>query len=341
MGGSVTIWCRGPPEASKFRLYTVRDFEWEYMEESPDYRGQAYISLRNISVHRTGQYQCSYSSANHSEQRSNNLTLVLTGLFRAPLLEAHPSPVVASGRSMSLFCSTPKNKTGTFYLLKEGDSEPRQLEPQFSQGRCYLSAQSQPYIQSLPSTPLRLQVTGMFNPPSLSAQPGPLVQSGDKPSPDFSLGHVSSSHKDQYRCFGGKGLDFLWSEPSEPLDILVAGTGMGSSPELWALPEPLVPAGEDVTLLCHMANIADTFYLAHEGRTPAPIQDGTYRCSSSNSSAPHLLSPPSQPLQLQVSDYTVQNLIRIGVAGCVLLLLALLLFEAHHSQTRFPSTATR
>ncbi|XP_049643584.1 leukocyte immunoglobulin-like receptor subfamily A member 6 [Suncus etruscus] len=374
--GSVTIWCLGPPKASEFRLHTVRDSKWEYMEESPAHRGQAYISLRNLNVHRAGQYQCSYTSAHHRAQRSDPLTLVLTGLSSAPLLKAHPSPVVASGRSVSLSCSS-SNMKGTFHLLKEGDAEPRHLEPQFSQGRwqanfslgpvnashggnytCYLSASSQPYSWSLPSAPLHLQVTDVFDPPSLSAQPGPLVQSGDnvtlrcssekfsvfaltkgdspphslhgQPSPNFPLGPANASHGDRYRCFGGHQLDVLWSKPSDPLDILVAGRGMGSSPELWALPERHVAAGGDVTLLCRSADSADTFYLAQEGSAAEPLrcllphpaapsqanftlrglgpaQNITYRCYTSNSSVPHLLSPPSHPLQLQVSDTAVTH----------------------------------
>ncbi|XP_049643574.1 leukocyte immunoglobulin-like receptor subfamily A member 6 [Suncus etruscus] len=403
-GGSVTIWCIGPPEASEFRLYKVNDSEWEYMEKSLAHRGQAYISLRNLNIHRAGQYQCSYSSAHHPEQRSDPLTLVLTGLFHAPSLEAHVGPVVASGGNVSLSCST-LNMTGTFHLLKEGDAEPQKLEPQFSQGRwqanflldsvnashrgnytCYLSASSQPLSWSLPSAPLRLQVTGVFDPPSLSAQPGPLVQSGDnvtlrcssekfsvfaltkgdspphslhgQPSPDFPLSPVSAFHGGRYRCFGGHDLDLLWSEPSGPLDILVAGTGTGSSPELQALPEPHVPVGGDITLLCRSADSADTFYLAQEGSAAEPLQcllphpaapsqanftlrglgpaqNITYRCYTSNSSAPHLLSPPSQPLRLQVSGELDSLTLLLGLSGALLgllLLLLLLLFFRHRYQ---------
>uniref|UniRef100_A0A8C0E222 Ig-like domain-containing protein n=1 Tax=Balaenoptera musculus TaxID=9771 RepID=A0A8C0E222_BALMU len=62
---------------------------------------------------------------------------------------------------------------------------------------------------------------------------------------------------------------------------------------------------------------------------------GTYRCYSSLSSNPYLLSNASAPLELVVSashpqDYTVENLIRMGVAGLVLLGLGILLFQAPH-----------
>lgn len=95
---------------------------------------------------------------------------------------------------------------------------------------------------------------GAYREPTLSAQPGSLVQPGDdltlqchsearsdafaltkdegltppvrldgQPSPDFPLGPVSSSHGGRYRCYGGHNLSSTWSAPSAPLDILVTG----------------------------------------------------------------------------------------------------------------------
>ncbi|ELK36957.1 Leukocyte immunoglobulin-like receptor subfamily A member 6 [Myotis davidii] len=61
---------------------------------------------------------------------------------------------------------------------------------------------------------------------------------------------------------------------------------------------------------------------------------GTYRCYSSHSSSPFLLSLPSEPLQLLISDYTVENLIRMGVAGLILVVLGVLMFEARNNPKR-------
>ncbi|XP_049643599.1 leukocyte immunoglobulin-like receptor subfamily A member 2 [Suncus etruscus] len=427
-GSSVTIWCRGSPKASEFRLHTVRDSEWEYMEESPAHSGQAYVSLGAMNVHKTGKYQCSYSSAHHPEQRSDPLALVLTGLFPAPLLEAHPSPVVASGRSVSLSCSStaddlesiletsvessrfPNGSSVTIWcrgpqkaseirLFKVRDSEWEYMEESpANNSQTYISLRNMS-VKGQGSTNVRV-----FDPPSLSVQPAPQVQSEGyvtlrchshkfnifaltrvyapphdlrgQPSPDFILGPVSASQGGQYRCFGRHQLDLLWSEPSGPLDILVAvdhgqpeqpplhpitsaGPGTGSSPELQALSEPHVPMGRNFTLRCRLTDIEDTFYLAQDGSTTEPLQcllphpaapsqanftlrglgpaqNVTYRCSSSNSSAPHLLSPPSQPLWLQVSGLsvkklTLENLIRTGLG---VLVLVLLLCEACQSEPR-------
>uniref|UniRef100_A0A0G2JMJ0 Leukocyte immunoglobulin like receptor A3 n=1 Tax=Homo sapiens TaxID=9606 RepID=A0A0G2JMJ0_HUMAN len=75
---------------------------------------------------------------------------------------------------------------------------------------------------------------------------------------------------------------------------------------------------------------------------------GTYRCYGSLSSNPYLLTHPSDPLELVVSasptshpqDYTVENLIHMGKAGLILVVLRILLFEAQHSQ-RSPDAARR
>uniref|UniRef100_A0A8C4MTG7 Ig-like domain-containing protein n=1 Tax=Equus asinus TaxID=9793 RepID=A0A8C4MTG7_EQUAS len=194
---------------------------------------------------------------------------------------------------------------------------------------------------------------GVYREPSLSAQPGSLVLSGDdltlqclseagvdrfaltrdegltplqhlhgQHSPDFPLGHVDHTHGGQYRCYGGYNLSHVWSAPSAPLDILIAG--MYKKPSLTAQPGPSVSRGENVTLQCRSEIWSDTFHLSKEGSpappqllrlqdTAAPFQanftigpltsdhEGTYRCYGSHSTSPHLLSLPSDPLELRVS----------------------------------------
>lgn len=104
-----------------------------------------------------------------------------SGFFRAPSLSAHPSPVVASGRNVSLLCSS-ESTSGTFHLLKERGADPpqhmeskwwpdtRRWQALFPMGptntshggtyRCYGSQSSYVYQWSWPSDPLRLEVTG-------------------------------------------------------------------------------------------------------------------------------------------------------------------------------------
>ncbi|XP_035868791.1 leukocyte immunoglobulin-like receptor subfamily A member 6 [Phyllostomus discolor] len=298
--------------------------------------------------------------------------------------------------------------SGPFHLLKEGGAEllqHRKSEQRSCDGswqavfpvgpmssshggtyRCYGSSSSNPNVWSQPSTPLYLEVTGVYREPSLSVQPGPLVllggsltlqchsepgfdtftltkDQGPTPppqhlhgqhSPNFSLGPVNLSHGGRYRCYSGRNHSYVWSAPSAPLDILI--TGMSWKPSLSAQPGPLVPWGANMTLQCGSVR-ADTFHLHRERSldpsqqlhlqdTAAPSQanftispvtlghNGTYSCYTSHSSSPFQLSQPVTPWSSWFQDYTVANLIQLGVSGLILVVLGVLLFEAWHSRRR-------
>ncbi|XP_053512701.1 leukocyte immunoglobulin-like receptor subfamily A member 6 isoform X2 [Artibeus jamaicensis] len=225
--------------------------------------------------------------------------------------------------------------------------------------RCYRSSSYNPNVWSQPSDPLHLKVTGVYREPSLSAQPGPLVLHGDsltlqcssepgfdsfaltkdegptspyclhgQHSPEFPLGPVNLAHGGQYRCYSGHNLSYVWSAPSAPLDILIAG--MYRKPFLSVQPGPSVPWGAKVTLQCRSEVRADTFHLHREGSLDPPqqlrLQDtavpsqanftispvtwghrGTYRCYSSLSSSPFQLSQASDPLELLVSERLIER----------------------------------
>ena len=100
--------------------------------------------------------------------------------------------------------------------------------------------------------------------------------------------------------------------------------GMSEKPSLSAQLGPSVSWGETVTLQCLSELWGDSSLLSKEGSpappqhlrgrdTAAPFQasftlssvtsdeEGTYRCYSSNTSSPYLLSHPSDSLELRVS----------------------------------------
>uniref|UniRef100_A0A452E579 Ig-like domain-containing protein n=1 Tax=Capra hircus TaxID=9925 RepID=A0A452E579_CAPHI len=220
-----------------------------------------------------------------------------------------PGPVVTSGQNLTLQCRSDVGYT-RFALSKEGG-------------------------QDLPQRPARRPHGGLSQ-------------------ADFPLGPVGTIHGGRYRCYGGHSLSSEWSAPSEPLELLVAGW-LRDSPSLLVQPGPSVAPGETVTLLCQSGDRTDTFLLSKEGAAHHPLrlrsqdQDGryqaefslspvtsahrgTYRCYRSLSTDPYLLSQPSEPLALVVSDYTVQNLTRMGLAALVLLLLGILLCQARHDR---------
>ncbi|XP_030154146.1 leukocyte immunoglobulin-like receptor subfamily B member 2 isoform X4 [Lynx canadensis] len=278
-GTPVTIWCQASLQADVYYLYKERVSEPTSMEISQESSDKASFSLGFMSAHNAGRYQCQYHSRNGWSQRSDLLPLVVTGVYDPPSLSAIPGPVVASGGNVSLSCSSP-HPWQTFHLLKEGGADaPRHLELKFprekrqalfpvgpvstSHGgtyRCYVSPASYPYVWSLPSDPLHLQVTGLYRKPSLSAQPGPSVSWGENvtlqcrseiwldtfylskegsPAPpqhirlqdttapyqvNFSMSPVTSDHEGTYRCYASSSPSpYLLSHPSDPLELLVSG----------------------------------------------------------------------------------------------------------------------
>ncbi|XP_044112554.1 leukocyte immunoglobulin-like receptor subfamily B member 3 isoform X2 [Neovison vison] len=409
-GSQVTIWCQASLEADNYYLYKDRVSEpLETLDISWDSSNKAGFSIARMTSHDIGLYRCAYQSRERQSQLSDFLPLVMTGQYDAPSLSATPGPVVALGGNVSLSCSS-SWPWELFHLLKEqGADAPQHLEWMFhrkrGQGlfhmgpvntshagtyRCYVSPESYPDLWSQSSDPLHLQVTGVYRAPSLLAQPGSLVQSGDsltlqcrseigfdrfaltkdeelrapqhlegQSSPNFPLGPVSHTHGGRYQCYSGHKLSSTWSAPSAPLGVLI--TGMYEKPSLSAQPGTSVSWGENVTLQCRSEIWFDTFHLSKEGSLAPPqvlrVQDtarpyqvnfilspvtsdleGTYRCYSSHSNYPYLLSQPSDPLELLVSRGSedaalilqrgrhLYLYVLIGASVAFILLLGLLIF---------------
>ncbi|XP_033701690.1 leukocyte immunoglobulin-like receptor subfamily A member 6 isoform X8 [Tursiops truncatus] len=212
---------------------------------------------------------------------SDPLELLVPGASGKPSLLTPQGPVVASGQNLTLQCRSDVGYD-RFTL-------------------------SQEWRQALPQRPGRQPQAGLSQ-------------------ADFPLGPVTNTHAGRYRCYGGHNLSSEWSAPSDPLDILVAGW-FPDTPSLSVQPGPLVASGENVTLLCQSGSTRETFLLSKEGAAWPPLRlrskyrgghfqaefsmspvtsahNGTYRCYSSLSSNPYLLSHASALLELTVSGGT-------------------------------------
>ncbi|XP_055266610.1 leukocyte immunoglobulin-like receptor subfamily A member 2 [Moschus berezovskii] len=325
-GGSVSLTCSSQYAAGTLHLLKEGGADPLRHKTSSNYgnqgREQAVFLVGPVTTSHGGTYRCYDASSAQPyvwSRPSDPLHLQVTGLSRAPSLSTQPSSLVLPGDNLTLQCRSEAG-FGSFALTKdEGLSPPLHLEGQ--------------------------------------------------QSPDFPLGRVSHAHGGRYRCYRGHN-SYTWSAPSTPLDILIAG--MHRKPSLSARPGASVPRGENVTLQCRSEVQSDTFHLSKEGslalplhlrlQDPAPpvqanftlravssAHSGSYRCYSSCSTTPHLLSLPSDPLELLVSgaadsisppqnksdpknNYKVPNLIRMGLAASVLLLLGILLCQARHDR---------
>ncbi|KAB1273656.1 Leukocyte immunoglobulin-like receptor subfamily B member 3 [Camelus dromedarius] len=276
-------------------------------------------------------YGCYRSKPQVWSAPSDPLELLVSGVSGKPSLLTPQGPVVALGQNLTLQCRSDVGYE-RYALFKEGEQD-------------------------------------------LLQRPGRQPQAGLSQA-DFPRGLVIRSDGGRYRCYGGHNLSSEWSAPSDPLDILVAGW-LRDTPSLSVQPGPTVASGENVTLLCQSSTWRHTFLLSKEGAAHPPLRlrskfqggqyraefslspvtaahGGTYRCYSSLSTSPYLLSQPSDPLELLVSGGPENQLlppvesgpqtglksylnVLIGVSAAFIVLLLLLLFlliRCRHSRRR-------
>ncbi|XP_007463927.1 PREDICTED: leukocyte immunoglobulin-like receptor subfamily B member 3 [Lipotes vexillifer] len=201
-------------------------------------------------------------------------TQVQAGTLPKPTIWAEPGSVIPWGSPVTIRCQGTL-RAREFHLDKEGSSPPWERQPQ--------------------------------------------LEPGDKGK--FSISHMTQSYAGRYHCYYRSPTG--WSEHSDPLELVVTGW-FPDTPSLSVQPGPVVASGENVTLLCQSGSTRETFLLSKEGAARPPLRlrskyrgghyqaefsmspvtsahSGTYRCYSSLSSNPYLLSHASAPLELTVS----------------------------------------
>uniref|UniRef100_A0A667ITJ8 Immunoglobulin domain-containing protein n=1 Tax=Lynx canadensis TaxID=61383 RepID=A0A667ITJ8_LYNCA len=341
-GSAVTIWCQGILEAQVFFLVKEEHSGfWDvHFPKKPG--NTAKFSITHMTDRHAGRYHCSYRRPAGLSERSDPLELVVTGFHGKPQLSALPSPVVTSGGKVTLQCAS-WEKFDRFVLRKEGEPRPSstldsqrptsgQFQALFPVGpvtpnvrwtfRCYGYFSKTPQMWSYPSKPLELLVSGsVWDTPDL-ALPNPMVSSGGKVT---------------LQCASWVGFHrFVLMKEGEPRPTWTLDSQRRTSGQFQAL----FPVGP-VT----------------------PRLRWTFRCYGYFRNTPHMWSLSSDPLELLVSgtsggpsppptdpsstaashpkDYTVQNLIRMVMAGLILVVLGILLFQEHYSQRGIQDASRR
>nr|QLD59725.1 killer cell immunoglobulin-like receptor [Homo sapiens] len=135
------------------------------------------------------------------------------GVHRKPSLLAHPGPLVKSEETVILQCWSDVmfehfllHREGMFNdtlrligehhdgVSKANFSISRMTQDLAGTYRCYGSVTHSPYQVSAPSDPLDIVIIGLYEKPSLSAQPGPTVLAGES----VTLSCSSRSSYDMY-----------------------------------------------------------------------------------------------------------------------------------------------
>uniref|UniRef100_A0A2K5Z707 Immunoglobulin domain-containing protein n=1 Tax=Mandrillus leucophaeus TaxID=9568 RepID=A0A2K5Z707_MANLE len=243
-GGHVTLRCyyrRGLYNFTNFTLYKddrshVPVFHSRILQES--------FLMGPVTPAHAGTYRCRGSyphSPTEWSALSDPLAIMVTGVHKKPSLLALPGPLVKSGETVILQCSS-DTVFEHFFLHREvtfeeplhlvGELHGGSSQANYSMGpttsdlpgtyRCYGSITHSPYVLSAPSDPLDIVIT-------VSRVNGTFQA-------NFLLG--PATHGGTYRCFGSyRDSPYEWSDPSDPLSVSVTGE------EIPCLSHSLLPPG--------------------------------------------------------------------------------------------------
>ncbi|XP_047566336.1 T-cell-interacting, activating receptor on myeloid cells protein 1-like isoform X2 [Lutra lutra] len=186
---------------------------------------------------------------------------------------------------------------------------------------------------------------------------------------EFHLTDLQFRNAGEYTCdYYRRGAPSTRSQPSDVLLLLV--TGNFPKPSLQAHQRGEVTAGDTVTLRCQTAaNVYETIMFALlkvgaagpvqlqgpvEKETDFSLQNvtagdtGNYSCVYFQTSAPFWASKPSNHLEIRVTappgaasrDYTSGNLIRLGLAAVIVVIMGAFVAEAWCGQKESPRGST-
>ncbi|XP_069408123.1 putative killer cell immunoglobulin-like receptor like protein KIR3DP1 isoform X2 [Ovis canadensis] len=280
LGQNVTLQCHSRSPLKRFTL-----FKTDGKRRLPELQGHYFnnFTLGPVTREHAGSYMC--SGANWSAL-SDPLQIVVTDVSTKPTISAHPGPLVQVGENMTLRCHS-LVWFDNFTLHQENSTGLSQRPGQMLTGgyaaadffigpmtlasagtyRCYGSLRRSPYEWSAPSDPVDIIITGRSKKPSLSAQGGPVVRSGENVTlvcssesafdqfhllregedlghllaagrvprgalqAEFPLGPGTPAHSGVYRCYGSfTHSPYSWSDSSNPLFLSVTGSTTSTCP---------------------------------------------------------------------------------------------------------------
>ncbi|XP_040489770.1 platelet glycoprotein VI isoform X1 [Ursus maritimus] len=300
------------------------------------------------------------------------------GLLPKPSLQALPGSLVPLKTQVTIRCQGPPG--ADLYRLEKLRSGIYQdqpvlfipaMEERFA--GCYRCSYQNGSRWSPPSDRLELVATGVYaNKPSLSAQPSPAVSPGTEVTlqcrsqysfdqfalykegaaapqkgsekqywADFPITAVTVAHSGTYRCYSfSSKLPYLWSAPSDPLELVVTELSFSDFPGTSGTPRWLSAEPPSSVTEFPEASRKRSISLINKSSAIEPSRTTTVSPKGPESPAEPsrttTVSPkgPESPTGLAQQHYTKGNLVRICIGVVILILLVGLLAEDWHSRKK-------
>ncbi|TEA35504.1 hypothetical protein DBR06_SOUSAS20510089, partial [Sousa chinensis] len=184
---SVKILCGGTPESFLYQLEILGNSTYKVVEKKWGFQKTAEFVIKRMDTNTAGRYQCRYRKQYSWSVHSEALELVVTGPFSGtPASDSFPETLSKPVIWVKPSFMIPEGKLAIIWC--QGTHEAAEYQLHFEGG---LSAFKRP------------KSPGMSN------------------RVKFPIPSMTSQTAGQYRCFYRSGE--LWSEPSDPLDLVVTG----------------------------------------------------------------------------------------------------------------------
>nr|XP_060636418.1 leukocyte immunoglobulin-like receptor subfamily A member 2 [Anolis sagrei ordinatus] len=274
--------------------------------------------ISNATLAHGGKYACSYSSSSQPfviSLQSKNVTIQITDpTLMKPSISLSPSGMTRLKSNISILCRV-QNLNNTFHL------------------------NSTFYLYKI----YTIKNTG-------DEDHKPQIMQPDNLTAEFFISILKKEQGGKYHCSYKPPSGSLMSEPSDSLEIFLLDPQL-EQPTISKRGNTMI--GENVTISCTISSTNMKFYL-HKNGNPTPglemetdfdmgtffipnislEHSGNYSCSYTAVGNRFVYSPPSEILQLLVSekpDYTVANIIHCVIGALILLLLGCLMTLDCHS----------
>ncbi|XP_036053738.1 leukocyte immunoglobulin-like receptor subfamily B member 3 [Onychomys torridus] len=293
---------------------------------------QAYFFITSLTQDHIRKFRC-YGHYNDTPQLwsvpSDHLKIHISGLSKKPSFLTHQGHILDPGKSLNLQCCSDINYD-RFALYKVGEDNLTEHWNQQTKAGVSLSNFTLDYVSSSTGGQYRCYGAHNFSSEcSASSDPLDILITGQHPfSPSLSL-------KPNSTVYSGDNVTLLCQSTFKVDTFILSKEGADHQPQrlkstfqVWEFQAEFsmsaVTSALSGTYRCYGSWDSSSYLLSH-GSAPVELMvSGSIRPSS---------APPSRPMPTAASkDHTLENLIRMGIAVMILIVIGILIFEGWWSQ---------